>query len=145
MTPSTEQPTKKIITPVSVCDDNYCGFNYAIVNVDQDDIDRIRAMHAIVQDAKAKVRNGLYKLVAFDGDVTVMTEDSDAEKSDDGRIVLTEPDEYDRRIECVCLNVTDNEFFWTFYPKHTNIHCETDTYLISVLDTFDTIDDREQI
>jgi hypothetical protein len=136
--------TKKLIMPINIQDDHFDGFDFGIIEMTQFEMYRIRTMSELVKTAKATIHDGAYKFVAWDGGIETMKTDYDAETLEDGRLpFLAHTDEYEGRIECVCLNVTDSEFFWTFYPKHTDIRCETKNYPISVLDTFDTIDDRD--
>ena len=134
-------PTKKLIMPIHNQDDYFDGFDHGIVELTQADMDRIRAISELVKTAKITIHDGAYKIVAWDFGITVMKTDYDSETLVDGLLPLVEPDEC--RIDCPCLNVTDTDFFWSFYPKHVNVHCETATFDISLLDNFDTVDGRE--
>jgi hypothetical protein len=138
-----EIPTKKLIIPIYIQDDHFDGFDFGIVELSQSEMDRIRAMSELVRSTKETIHNGAYKLVAWDYVIRVMQTDYDSEKLDDGRLPMKEP-EYPR-IDCPCLNVTATDFFWSFYPKHTNINCETAVMSIELLDTYDTIDDRDLV
>ncbi|MDA8430559.1 MAG: hypothetical protein M0T70_15000 [Geobacteraceae bacterium] len=51
--------------------------------------------------------------------------------------------EFEGRMECNTLNVTDDDFFWSGYYKHTDIRWETDTVRLAVLDEPDIHDERE--
>ena len=133
--------TKKLIMPIHIHDDHFDGFDFGIVELSQSEMDRIRAMSELVKSAKETIHSGAYKITAWDYVVRIMQTDDDAEELDNGRIPLKEPDEC--RIDCPCLNVTDSDFFWSFYPKHTNVNCETATMSIELLDNFDTVDARE--
>ncbi len=134
---------KRLILPVSVSDDNFNGFDHAIIDLTQTEIQLIRDMCAVVNTCKVALGNEIYKLVTFTNDVEVMATDYDTDYLDNGRTPLKTPDEGDARIDCVCLNVTDDDFFWSFNPKNTNIHCETKSIPITALDTLDTLDCRE--
>jgi hypothetical protein len=134
---------KRLILPVSISDDNFNGFDHAIIDLTQTEVRLIREMSEIVKAAKTSLDISVYKLVAFNTAPVLMTSDYDTEYLDNGRTPLKEPDEDDARIDGVCLNVTDDDFFWTFHPKNTGIHCETESVLITALDTFDTLDARE--
>ena len=136
-------PTKKLIMPIHTQDDHFDGFDFAVVELSQSEMDRIRAMSELVKTAKETIHSGAYKLVAWDYVVRIMQTDEDAEELDDGRMPLKEPD--DGRIDCPCLNVTDEDFFWSFYPKHTNTNYETATMSIELLDNFDPVDTREVV
>jgi len=46
-------------------------------------------------------------------------------------------------MECNTLNVTDDDFFWSGYYKHTDVRWETDTVRLAVLDEPDIHDVRE--
>jgi hypothetical protein len=133
------QPTKKLILPVSSSNEFFDEIDHAVIELEQADIDRIKAMSEIVKNAKS-VHDGVYKIVAFDYNVTAMKAEYD-EELDGDRLPLVEPE--DARIECECVNVTDDDFFWTFIPKHTETRCETESVSISALDSFDTLDLRE--
>lgn len=135
--------TKRLILPVSTSDDNFNDFDHAIIDLTNSDIHLIREMSKIVRAAKSSLDISIYKLVTFNTAPEVMTTDYDTDYLDNGRTPLKEPDEYNNRIDGACLNVTDDDFFWSFHPKNTGIHCETESVLITALDTFDTIDDRE--
>ncbi len=136
-------PTKKLIMPINTQDDYFDGFDFAVVELSQSEMDRIRAMSELVKTTKETIHSGTYKLVAWDYVVRIMQTDEDAEELDDGRVPLKEPD--DCRIDCPCLNVTDEDFFWSFYPKHSNVNYETTTMSIELLDDFDTVDTREVV
>ena len=136
-----ETQTKTLIMPIHTQDNYFDGFDFAVVELSLSEMDRIRAMSELVKSAKKTIHTGAYKLVAWDYVVRIMQTDEDAEELDDGRMPLKEPDEC--RIDCPCLNVTDSDFFWSFYPKHTNVTCETATMNIELLDNFDTVDARE--
>lgn len=135
--------TKRLILPVSVSDDNFNGFDHAVIDLNSAEIQRIRDMRDVINTCKNSLGSEFYKLVMFHNGLEVMETDYDTDYLDNGRTPLRTPDAEDARIDCVCLNVTDDDFFWSFYPKHTNIHCETESISIDVLETFDTLDCRE--
>jgi hypothetical protein len=135
-----ESTKKKLILPVH-CPTNDCvEFDYAIVELSQSDIGKIRALSEVVKATKESVSDNVYRIKMFDHAVTVMQADYDAEP-EDGKTPLREP-EYGR-IDCCALNVSDLDFHWSFYPKHGSDLCETSTVSISELDTFETLDERE--
>ena len=127
-------PAKRLIIPVH---DNSEFFSdnadYAIIDLDAATIERIKALSAAVRDLK------VYKVSEFDNDCDFMTADWDAEP-DNGKVALKE---FEGRMECNTLNVTDDDFFWSGYYKHSDIRWETDTVRLAVLDEPDTHDERE--
>ena len=127
-------PAKRLIIPIH---DNSEFFSdnadYAIIDLDAASIERIKALSAAVRDLK------VYKVSEFDNDCDFMTADWDAEP-DNGKVALKE---FEGRMECNTLNVTDDDFFWSGYYKHSDIRWETDTIRIVVLDEPDVHDERE--
>ena len=127
-------PAKRLIIPVH---DNSEFFSdnadYAIIDLDAATIERIKALSAAVRGLK------VYKVSEFDNVCDFMTADWDAEL-DNGKVALKE---FEGRMECNTLNVTDDDFFWSGYYKHSDIRWETDTIRLAVLDEPDTHDERE--
>lgn len=127
-------PAKRLIIPVH---DNSEFFSdnadYAIIDLDAATIERIKTLSAAVRDLK------VYKVSEFDSDCDFMTADWDSEP-DNGKVALKE---FEGRMECNTLNVTDDDFFWSGYYKHSDIRWETDTVRLAVLDEPDTHDERE--
>ena len=79
--------------------------------------------------AAAKVL-GVYKISEFDASPAFFLRNYDAE-GDDGSIAYRTPEDEDEenacRAECVTLNVTNDDYYWSGYVKHTNVRWETDT------------------
>ena len=127
-------PEKRLIIPVH---DNSEFFSenadYAIIDLDAATIERIKTLSAAVRDLK------VYKVSEFNCGCDFMTADWDAEP-DNGKVKLKE---FEGRMECNTLNVTDDDFFWSGYYKHTDVRWETDTVRLAVLDEPDTHDERE--
>ena len=125
---------KRLIIPVH---DNSEFFSdnadYAIIDLDAAAIERIKALSAAVRDLK------VYKVSEFNHGCDFMAADWDAEP-DNGKVALKE---FEGRMECNTLNVTDSDFFWSGYYKHTDVRWETDTVLLVVLDEPDIHDERE--
>jgi hypothetical protein len=69
----------------------------------------------------------IYKCTKFDYSLDYFSVDWESE--DEGF------KEYDGRVECVTLNVTTTDFFWSGYYKHTNIRWETDSIPVKSLDS----------
>jgi len=84
----------------------------------------------IRQLATAAKALGVYKITEFDSSPDFFLRDYDAEE-DYGPIAFREPVDEDEgyacRVECVTLNVTSNDYFWSGYVKHTSIRWETDS------------------
>jgi len=127
-------PEKRLIIPVH---DNSEFFSdnadYAIIDLDAASIERIKTLSAAVRDLK------VYKVSEFNHGCEFMAADWDAEP-DNGKVALKE---FEGRMECNTLNVTDSDFFWSGYYKHTDVRWETDTVLLVVLDEPDIHDERE--
>jgi len=127
-------PEKRLIIPVH---DNSEFFSdnadYAIIDLDAATIERIKTLSAAVREMK------VYKVSEFDNDCEFKTADWDT-KPDNGKVALKE---FEGRMECITLNVTDDDFFWSGYYKHTDIRWETDTVRLAVLDEPDIHDERE--
>ena len=125
---------KKLIIPVH---DNSEFFSdnadYAIIDLDAKLFERIKALAVAVRDLK------VYKVSEFNYACDFMTADWDADPVG-GKVALKE---FDGRMECHTLNVTDSDFFWSGYYKHTDVRWETDTVLLTVLDEPDVYDERE--
>ena len=128
-------PGKRLIIPVH---DNSEFFSdnadYATIDLDATFIERIKSLAAAVRDLK------VYKVSEFSNCCDFMTADWDAEP-DNGKVFLKE---FEGRMECNTLNVTDDDFFWSGYYKHTDVRWETDTVLIKSLDEPDVLNEREE-
>ncbi len=128
------EKSKKLIIPVHTYDEWFDGKpDYVVVELCQDRIRRIKEMAGTVRNL------GVYKVVEFDYSCEHKVAAHDAEP-DNGRVALSD---FDGRMECETLNVTENSFFWSGYHKHTNIHWETESVIISELDTLEEIDQRD--
>ena len=136
-------PTKRLILPVSISEENFNDFDHAIIDLTDREIQRIQQMNAAVIAAKVDITDVIYKLVAFDHGVTVMVTDYDTDYLDNGRAPLKLPDPNDGRITGICLNVTDDDFYYSFHPKHSSTYCETSSVSLYELVNFDTVDARE--
>ena len=66
-------------------------------------------------------QNDIYKVSRFENPLEFF----DIDWETDERI------EFDGRVECVTLNVTTTDFFWSGYYKHTNVRWETATVPIT--------------
>lgn len=128
-------PGKRLIIPVH---DNSEFFSdnadYATIDLDATLIERIKKLGVVVRQLK------VYKISEFNCVCDFSTADWDADP-DNGKVALKE---FEGRMECSTLNVTDSDFFWSGYYKHTDVRWETDTVLIKSLDEPDVLDEREE-
>ena len=107
--------------------------DYAVIDLDATLIERIKKLAVVVRQMKA------YKISECNHTCDFRTADWDAEP-DNGKVAMKE---FEGRMECSTLNVTDSDFFWSGYYKHTDVRWETDTVLIKSLDEPDILDERE--
>ena len=125
---------KRLIIPVH---DNSEFFSdnadYAVIDLDAASIERIKKLAVVVRQMRA------YKISEFNHTCDFMAADWDVEP-DNGKVAMKE---FEGRMECSTLNVTDSDFFWSGYYKHTDVRWETDTVLIKSLDEPDVLDERE--
>lgn len=96
------------------------------------------ALDARIRQLAAAARAlGVYKIAEFDSSPDIFLRDYEAEE-DDGTIAYREPaDEEEEkacRVECVTLNVTPGDYFWSGYVKHTDIRWETDTIPLEAIE-----------
>ena len=127
-------PGKRLIIPVH---DNSEFFSnnadYATIDLDATLIELIKKLGVVVRQMK------VYKICEFNNCCDFMAADWDAEP-DNGKVSLKE---FEGRMECNTLNVTDSDFFWSGYYKHTDVRWETDTVPQKILDESDVYDERE--
>ena len=107
--------------------------DYAIIDLNVTTIEHIKALATAVNDLM------VYKITEFSYDGEFMTADWDA-TPDNGKVALKE---FEGRMECSTLNVTDSGFFWAGLYKHTDIRWITDTVPLTVLDEPAVYDERE--
>lgn len=130
---------KRLTMPIRVQDDYFDDFDCAVAELNQASIDRIRSLSGFVKTAR-QTDETIYKIVAWDWGGLKVLKTGFGEDPDD-ELPLKEPEEC--RIDCLCLNVSADAFYWTFYPKHTSIYCETAAIAVALLDCFDEVDARE--
>jgi hypothetical protein len=89
--------------------------------------------------AAAKVL-GVYKVSEFNSSPDFFLRDYDAVEND-GPIAYRTPEDEEEgntcRAECVTLNVTADDYYWSGYVKHTNIRWETDTVPLGLVESND--------
>jgi hypothetical protein len=131
---ATTHTGKRLIIPVH---DNSEFFSdnadYAVIDLDAGLIERIKKLGVVVRQMEA------YKISEFNYACDFRTADWDAEP-DNGKVALKE---FEGRMECSTLNVTDSDFFWSGYYRHTDIRWETDTVLLTALDEPGIHDERD--
>lgn len=129
-------PTKKLIIPVS---DNSEFFSeaadYAVIDLNAERIDRIRKLSAVVRELE------VYRISEFDYDSGFTVTDYEADP-ENGKVAIKE---FEGRMECNTLNVTDNNFFWSGYYKHTSVRWESASVPLTTLDEEGDYDLREEI
>ncbi|QSV45458.1 hypothetical protein [Geobacter benzoatilyticus] len=128
--------TKKLIIPIS---DNSEFFSdaadYAVIGLNTENVERIRKLSVVVRQMK------VYRISEFNYDCDFMVADYEAEP-ENGKVAMKE---FEGRMECNTLNVTDNDFFWSGYYKHTSVRWESASVPLSVLKEPGDFDQREVI
>ena len=128
--------TKKLIIPIS---DNSEFFSeaadYAVIELSAESIDRIRKLSAVVRDLE------VYRISEFNYDCDFMVADYEADP-ENGKVAMNG---FEGRMECNTLNVTDNNFFWSGYYKHTSVRWESVSVPLTTLDEDGDYDLREEI
>lgn len=106
------------------------GPEVAVVEITEKLTARIRQL------AIAAKALGAYKIAEFDCSPDFFLRDYEAEE-EDGPIAYREPadeeEEKALRVECVTLNVTPEDYFWSGLVKHTSIRWETEAVPLSDL------------
>ena len=98
-------------------------FDIARVVLGPDIVERIRTLSAEVR------RLDVYKVQLFDYGVQPYEEG--LEQGDD-------PTPSEQRLDCVCLNVTGDDFFWSGYVKHCDERWETESTSVASLEQEET-------
>ena len=127
---------KRLIIPVRDHSEYFTdNADYVVIDLDVMLMARIRTLAAAVRDLR------VYKVVEFNYAGDFMTADWDAEP-DDGKVALKE---FEGGMECNTLNVTDSNFFWSGFYKHTDVRWETDSVPLTALDDPAVVDEREAL
>jgi len=125
---------KRLIIPVRDHSEYFTdNADYMVIDLDVMLMARIRTLAATVRDPR------VYKVVEFNYAGEFMTADWDAEP-DNGKVALKE---FEGGMECNTLNVTDSNFFWSGFYKHTDVRWETDSVPLTALDDPAVLDERE--
>lgn len=127
---------KRLIIPVHSNSEFFSDTaDYAIIDLDASNIERIKSLSTAVRDLN------LYKVSEFNYACDFMTADWDTDP-DNGKVPLNE---FEGRTECNTLNVTDDNFFWSGLYKHTDVRWETASVPLTELDKPDIYDERETL
>jgi hypothetical protein len=81
------------------------------------------------------------RISEFNYDCAFMAADYEADP-ENGKVALKE---FEGRTECNTLNVTDNDFFWSGYYKHTSVRWESASVSLEVLKEDGDYDLREVV
>jgi hypothetical protein len=133
---ATKPSTKKLIIPIT---DNNEFFSevadYLTADLNVEKIDHIRRFSAVVRDLE------VYRISAFDCDCEFLISDYEAAPKN-GKVAMKE---FKGRMECTTLNVTDSDFYWSGYYRHTSVRWESESVPLSVLDEDGEYDLRKAI
>ena len=128
-------PCTKLIITVSDSSDFLEVADYAVVELSADLIARIRKLSEAVRSLD------VYKISEFNYHCDFMVADYDADP-ENGKVALKE---FEGRMECNTLNVTDTGFYWSGLYKHTDVRWSTDTVPLTALDEAGDFDQREVV
>ena len=126
-------PCTKLIITVSDSSDFLEVADYAVVELSADLIARIRKLSEAVRSLD------VYRISEFNYHCDFMVADYDADP-ENGKVALKE---FEGRVECNTLNVTDTGFYWSGLYKHTDVRWSTDTVPLTALDEVGDFDQRE--
>jgi len=127
--------TKKLTIPISDNSDFFEVADYAVIDLNADRINRIRKLSAVVRAL------GVYRISEFNYDCEFTVVDYEADP-ENGKVATKQ---FEGRMECTMLNVTDCNFFWTGYYKHTSVRWESESVPLSALGKDDDYDLREEV
>ena len=128
-------PCTKLIITVSDSSDFMEVADYAVIELSADLIVRIRKLSEAVRSLD------VYKISEFNYHCDFMVADYDADP-ENGKVALKE---FEGRMECNTLNVTDTGFYWSGLYKHTDVRWSTDTVPMTALDEAGDFDQREEV
>lgn len=127
--------SKKLIIPISDNSDYFEAADYAVIELNADRINRIRKLSAVVRDLE------VYRISEFNYDCKFMVNNYETDP-ENGQVAMKE---FEGRTECNTLNVTDNDFFWSGYYKHTSVRWESASVPLTALDEAGDYDLREEV
>ncbi len=128
-------PCTKLIITVSDSSDFLEVADYAVVELSADLIARIRKLSEAVRSLD------VYRISEFNYHCDFMVADYDADP-ENGKVALKE---FEGRMECNTLNVTDTGLYWSGLYKHTDVRWSTDTVPLTALDEAGDFDQREVV
>ncbi len=128
-------PCTKLIITVSDSSDFLEVADYAVVELSADLIARIRKLSEAVRSLD------VYRISEFNYHCDFMVADYDADP-ENGKVALKE---FEGRMECNTLNVTDTSFYWSGLYRHTDVRWSTDTVPLTALDEDGDFDQREVV
>jgi hypothetical protein len=126
--------TKKLILSVTDNSDFFSeAADYAVIELGEEEKCRIRKLSAAVRELE------VYRISEFNYacDFKVADYETDPEN---GKVAIKE---FEGRMECNTLNVTDSGFYWSGLYKHTDVRWSTDTVPLTALDEAGDFDQRE--
>ena len=127
---------KRLIIPINSNSEFFSKTaDYAIFDLDANFIERIKTLSAAIRDLK------VYKISEFNYACEFKAVDWDADP-DKGKVALIE---FEGRMECYTLNVTEDDFYWSGLYKHTDVRWETESVPLAALDDSTVHDKRETI
>jgi hypothetical protein len=109
--------------------------DYAVIVLTAASIERIKKLSIVVCQMKA------YRISEFNYEAEFMVADYDADPKN-GKVAMKE---FEGRMECNTLNVTDTGFYWSGLYKHTDVRWSTDTVPLTALDEAGDFDQREAV
>ena len=126
--------TKKLILSVTDNSDFFSeAADYAVIELGKEEKNRIRKLSAAVRDLE------VYKISEFNYACEFKVADYEADP-ENGKVAVKE---FEGRMECNTLNVTDCNFYWSGLYRHTSVRWETDSVPLSALDEEGDYDMRE--
>jgi hypothetical protein len=128
-------PCPKLIITISDSSDFFPAADYAVIVLTAASIERIKKLSIVVRQMKA------YRISEFNYEAEFMVADYDADP-ENGKVALKE---FDGRMECNTLNVTDTGFYWSGLYKHTDVRWSTDTVPLTALAEAGDFDQREVV
>jgi hypothetical protein len=128
-------PCTKLIITISDSSDFLEVADYAVVELSTDLIARIKKLSEAVRSLD------VYRISEFNYECAFMVADYEADP-ENGKVAIKE---FEGRTECNTLNVTDNDFFWSGYYKHTSVRWESASAPLTTLDEDSDYDLREEV
>ena len=109
--------------------------DYAVVKLDPAAIARIREFSKTVRGIKA------YRISEFNYGCEYFIEEWDADP-ENGLIAMGK---FEGQMDCITINVTENDFYWSGNYRDTSIQWETTSVPVSALDESGNLDERGKV